>query len=435
MLNAWDGVLRATTRLRPRHDDRSATVTRLHRGTVRVMRRLVDLATGHPTSAAPSATRGLPRHDARQLLTQARRRAVTRRHLILRLSSERTVPLAVALVVLVAGVLTLGPSIVRPVGAAQAAPQAVRLAIGGGVTGAPDEAYSQTELAGLLGVDAGGSGLGTAIDDGTLYKPVAVDTSIATASGLLRHYTVASGDTLSGIASKFSVSTMTIWWANHLTSKDQLHIGENLVIPPVDGLVVTVQAGDTLASLATKYKISDAAIVSTNELTDTNLIVGEVLILPGAKGAPIPVPKIAVAKSSSGGHGSFTYTGGAWHWPVVGGGNYISQYFWSGHPGVDIAASYGTPIVAPLAARVVYAGWNDNGGGYQVWLNFGNGLYSGMYHMSSVSVSVGQVVSRGQQVGRVGMSGWATGPHCHFEVWVGYPWKSGSYRVNPLRYY
>jgi murein DD-endopeptidase MepM/ murein hydrolase activator NlpD len=432
LLNAWDGVLRATTRLRPRHDDRSTTVARLHRGTVRVMRRLVDLATGHPTSAAPSAQRGLSRYDARQLLTQSRRRAVARRHLILRLTSERTVPLAVALVVLAAGVITLGPSVVRPVGAAQAAPQAVRIAIGGGVAGATDEEYSQTELAGLLGVDAGGTGLGTAVDDGTLYKPVAVDTSIESASDLLRHYTVKTGDTLSGIASKFHVSTMTIWWANHLTSKDQLHVGQNLMIPPVDGLVVTVQAGDTLTTLATKYKITDSAIVTVNELTDTNLIVGEVLIMPGAKGAPIPVPKVKVATSSI---RTFTYTGGAWHWPVVGGGNYVSQYFWSGHPGVDIAASYGTPIVAPLAARVIYAGWNDNGGGYQVWLNYGNGLYSGMYHMSSVSVSVGQVVARGQQVGRIGQSGWATGPHCHFEVWVGYPWKSGSYRVNPLRYY
>ncbi|HEX7949727.1 MAG TPA: M23 family metallopeptidase [Candidatus Limnocylindrales bacterium] len=400
------------------------------------MRRLVDLATGHPTSATSSVARGLPRHEARRLLTQARRRAVARRHLILRLTSERTVPLAVALVVLVAGVVTLGPLIVRPVGAAQVAPQAVRIAIGGGVTGAGTEGYSQTELAGLLGVDAGGTGLGTAIDDGTLYKPVAVDTSIESASGLLRHYTVKAGDTLSGIASKYRVSTMTIWWANRLTSKDQLQVGEDLVIPPVDGLVVTVQAGDTLASLATKYKISGSAIVTANELTDTNLIVGEVLIMPGAKGAPIPVPKVTVAKSSrSGSQGTVTYTGGAWKWPVVGGGNYISQYFSSGHPGVDIAASYGTPIVAPLAARVVFAGWNDNGGGYQVWLNYGNGLYGGMYHMASVSVSVGQVVSRGQQVGRVGMSGWATGPHVHFEVWIGYPWKSASYRVNPLRYY
>jgi murein DD-endopeptidase MepM/ murein hydrolase activator NlpD len=52
-----------------------------------------------------------------------------------------------------------------------------------------------------------------------------------------------------------------------------------------------------------------------------------------------------------------------------------------------------------------------------------------------VSTAVGASVDRGQQVGLLGQSGWATGPHCHFEVWVGYPWARGSYRVNGLAYY
>jgi murein DD-endopeptidase MepM/ murein hydrolase activator NlpD len=444
LLNASDGVLRATARVRPDNLVRSATVTRLRRGAVGVTRRLVDLATGHPTSGdgrrSPSQRElsqvtltqpGAPVSSSQRTARQARHRTLARRHLLLRLASERTVSLAVALVVLLAGVVTLGPLAVRPVGAAENTDQTVRLAIGGGVSGAQ---YDQTELAGLLGLSSA-NGLGDSVDDGSLYKPVAVDTSIESASDLLQHYTVKAGDSLTGIASKFHVSMMTIWWANHLTSKDQLHVGQVLVIPPINGLVIQVKVGDTLDALATKYKTTTAAIMEANQLTDPNLIVGQVLLMPGAKGAPIPTPKITRVVSGTSGHGTFVYTGGAWHWPVVGGGNYISQYFWSGHPGVDIAAAYGTPIVAPLAAKVVFAGWNSNGGGYQVWLNLGNGIYTGMYHMSSVSVRVGQVVSRGQQVGRVGQSGWATGPHCHFEVWIGYPWESSSYRVNPLRYY
>jgi murein DD-endopeptidase MepM/ murein hydrolase activator NlpD len=430
LLNARDGVLRATARLRP-IELPSATVPNLRREVVRWTRHLVELATGHPTSLAAAAPRDLARPPARQALDRSRRR-LTRRHLALRLTSERTVPLAVALIVLAAGVTTLGPSVVRPVGAAEGTKPAVRLAIGGGVTGAQ---YDQTEINGFLGLDAGTLGLGSAVDDGTLYKPVAVDTSIESAADLLRHYTVKSGDTLAGVATKYSVSTMTIWWANNLSSKDQLHAGQILVIPPVSGLVITVKAGDTLDSLSARYKTTATAIVNTNELTDTNLIVGEVLVMPGAQGAPIPTPKTTVRTSGSAGHGTFTYVGGAWHWPVIGGGNYISQYFWSGHPGVDVAAAYGSTIVSPLAARIVFAGWSSNGGGYQVWLNYGNGLYGGMYHMSSVAVSVGQVVARGQKIGRVGQSGWATGPHVHVEVWIGYPWKSSSYRVNPLRYY
>ncbi len=86
------------------------------------------------------------------------------------------------------------------------------------------------------------------VDDGTLYKPVAVDTSIQTSADMLRHYKVKEGDTLTGIASRFGVSMMTVWWANKLTSKDELKSGRELIIPPVSGLVVTVKAGDTLDS-------------------------------------------------------------------------------------------------------------------------------------------------------------------------------------------
>jgi murein DD-endopeptidase MepM/ murein hydrolase activator NlpD len=234
---------------------------------------------------------------------------------------------------------------------------------------------------------------------------------------------------------------MTVWWANNLTSKDSLRAGDDLVIPPVSGLVVTVKAGDTLDSLAAANKISVDDIVRVNELEDTNLIVGQVLVLPGAKGAPMPTPKPTSHPVFGGGGGNGgtgvapRYSGGSWAWPVVGGGNYISQYFHYGHYGVDIAADYGTPIVAPVSAHVIFAGWKSNGGGYQVWLQLGNGLYTAQYHMSAVTVSAGMDVAKGQRVGRIGMTGWASGPHCHFEVWVGYPWESGSYRVNPLRYY
>jgi nucleoid-associated protein YgaU len=71
------------------------------------------------------------------------------------------------------------------------------------------------------------------VDDGTLLKPVAVDTTVSDGSALMRSYRVRSGDTLTGIAHKFGVTMMTIWWANNLTAKDKLHVGQTLTIPPV----------------------------------------------------------------------------------------------------------------------------------------------------------------------------------------------------------
>src|SRR5258705_231359 len=76
-------------------------------------------------------------------------------------------------------------------------------------------------------------------------------------------------------------------------------------------------------------KIAPDDIIAVNELTDTNLIVGQVLVLPGAQGAPMPTPtpQPAPRQVGGGGTGPAPRVTGSWAWPVVGGGNYISQYF------------------------------------------------------------------------------------------------------------
>jgi murein DD-endopeptidase MepM/ murein hydrolase activator NlpD len=400
-----------------------------HRRAIGVARFCADCLTATPRARERAIATF--RNRARATVVPARaatRRSLHRRRVLIRLTTDRAIPLSVALVVLIAAGVSLAPA--APVGAAQpGAPlgaAGVRLTVGG--AGGP------SEFDGSLAADATAA---APVDDATLYKPVAVDTSVASSASLLRHYTVRDNDTLTGIANRFGVSMMTVWWANGMTSKDSLKAGEDLVIPPVSGLVVTVKAGDTLDSLAAANKVTAADIVAANLLTDTNLIVGQVLMLPGAKGAPMPTPAPAPKQSGggSGGTGPAPRVTGSWAWPVVGGGNYISQYFHYGHYGIDVAADYGTPIVAPTAAHVIFAGWKSNGGGYQVWLQLANGLYTTEYHMSSVIASTGQDVAKGQRVGKVGTSGWASGAHVMLEVWVGTPWESGSYRVNPLRYY
>jgi len=286
---------------------------------------------------------------------------------------------------------------------------------------------------------------GPFLDDGTLLKPVAVDTSVADGSSLMRTYKVKAGDTLAGIAAKFDVSTMTLWWANKLKAKDALVRGQELRIPPVSGLVVEVTPADTLASLALRYKVGEDEILATNNLEDRNLVVGQVLMLPDAKGAPIAAPKppkrTVTKSSSSGGSRSTssgspvrqpkTYSGGNFFWPTA--SRHISQYFHYGHYAIDIDGSTGDPIYAAAGGTVTFAGWKNNGGGYQVWISHGSSLYTTYNHMSSVSVARGQHVGRGQRVGRMGATGLATGSHLHFEVWRGPIWNGGS-RVNPLAY-
>jgi len=477
LLNASVGVQRAIGRLRRPPSSRASSVTTV----------AVSLAAAlhlqRRFRAVAAATRLAPRHDRlARGIAAAHPTRHARRSLIARIGHDRTVALAAAGILLGASIVSVSASRPLPATGGPTGPGAdVRLEVGGGsgrggeiaeATG-PGDVLSQTGVGSYedepIDIDQAASDAelqagaeaeaeleaaaaqlsqisaveGPFLDDGTLLKPVAVNTTVADGSALMETYKVKAGDTLTGIASRFGVSMMTLWWANNLKSKDDLHLGQTLTIPPVTGLVLTVKASDTLASLANKYDVEEQEILDANKLEDPNLVVGQVLAIPGAMGQAIPTPKPTTRSSSSGSSSGnrggssrapVTYTGGAFAWPVSGGGNYISQYYHYGHYGIDIAGDYGSTVRAAGGGTVIFAGWKGNGGGYQVWVAHGSGLYTTYNHMSSISVGSGQRVSEGQQVGRVGSSGNATGPHLHFEVWRGGVWSGGS-RVNPLAYY
>ncbi len=378
--------------------------------------------------------------------------------MIARIGPDRTVAVAVAAILLGASALSVSVGPAGATGGPTGDGPAPRIAVGGGagdrIDGAGSVEYGEpvlgsaplTRLSAIDPIDGTGGSIdgptssveGPFLDDGTLLKPVAVNTTVNDGRELLRSYKVKAGDTLTGIASSFRVSMMTVWWANRLTSKDDLHIGQVLRIPPVNGLIVDVTASDTLDGIAARYKVDAADVLAANQLSDPNLVIGQVLVVPGAMGKAIATPK-PVAKpwvaSTKGGTSRppATYSGGSFVWPVVGGGNYISQYFRYWHSGLDIAADYGSTVRAAGSGTVLFAGWKSNGGGYQVWIAHGSGLYTTYNHMSGVSVGRGQSVARGQQVGRIGRSGNSSGPHLHFEVWRGMVWNGGT-PVNPLGY-
>ena len=77
--------------------------------------------------------------------------------------------------------------------------------------------------------------------DGTLIKPVVVEDDASGIEDQVKVYKVKSGDTLVGIAAKFHLDMYTLWWANRLKAKDELHIGQKLYIPPTDGVLYTAK--------------------------------------------------------------------------------------------------------------------------------------------------------------------------------------------------
>jgi murein DD-endopeptidase MepM/ murein hydrolase activator NlpD len=116
--------------------------------------------------------------------------------------------------------------------------------------------------------------------------------------------------------------------------------------------------------------------------------------------------------------------GGPFLWPCS--GNVGSGFGYRVHPisgtsrmhtGVDIGCANGAPISAAGAGVVAEAGWRG-GYGNAVVIDHGNGLATLYAHQSSIAASAGQQVSSGQTIGYVGSTGYSTGPHLHWEVWV-----------------
>lgn len=135
-----------------------------------------------------------------------------------------------------------------------------------------------------------------------------------------------------------------------------------------------------------------------------------------------------------------SYVGGEMMWPVPGYSKISSYYGWrfnntDFHTGVDITGSgvHGAAVVAANTGTVIYTKtcpYNGYSYGYGTYIivDHGGGITTLYAHLSAIDVSVGDIVVMGQQIGKVGNTGWSTGAHLHFEVRI-----DGS-AVNPISY-
>lgn len=231
-------------------------------------------------------------------------------------------------------------------------------------------------------------------------------------------HSVEPGDTLWDICQKYQTDLESIKAVNGLDEQSILAIGQKLQIPGNMNRIHAVKKGETLWDIACRYNVSLEQLCSLNQgVNAENLKIGMNLTLPDSA-RKTSSEYSAPSRSSS----STTF----FSWPVR--GAITSPYGWrrSGfHHGTDISARYGDPIQAAAAGTVSFTGYRGVYG-KMIVIRHSDGSETLYAHLSSIAVSTGQTVKRGEVIGKIGTTGNSTGPHLHFEV------KKGRKYINPV---
>lgn len=267
-------------------------------------------------------------------------------------------------------------------------------------------------------------------------------------------YIVKAGDTIETVSfdNKLSVGEFLIANEQFDSADNLLYVGQEVtlgIIKPTlkvveedytvsieDSHFETIYEDDDNLAIGTeilKQKGEDGIVKVSRRITMINGDVKNVEPLDTETIKP-SVPQIIVrGKKYISGVGNLKY----WYWPTAQ-PYYISSVFgwrWGTmHEGIDITGTgLGSPIYAANNGVVVEAGYTPVNGNY-VLINHNNGYYSIYAHMQYLSVTLGQTVAGGQKIGAMGSTGFSTGPHLHFGIYYGYPFRGGV-AYNPFRFY
>lgn len=274
-----------------------------------------------------------------------------------------------------------------------------------------------------------------------------------------QYYTVEEGDTIESIAYKNKLATEEFLIVNpeFTSSNNILSVGQQVKVGLINPIVDVVVETHNVIDQASQYKTvtqEDASmdygkevVVSegqdgmdrlTTKIKTVNGETTNVVIVSSETLTPSVDKVVKVGTKIYAGGGTAPIMSGSWAWPTIS-QYYISSYFgyrWGKvHEAIDIAGSgEGSPIYA-AGSGVVVTSQNKGSLGNHVTIDHGNGYYTLYAHLHSRNVTVGQTVQRGQQIGTMGHTGFATGTHLHFGLYRnGMPYRDGT-PLDPLSLY
>ena len=262
-------------------------------------------------------------------------------------------------------------------------------------------------------------------------------------------YTVKSGDSYYSIAGEYGISVDTLMKMNPGYDPKILRVGDVLTISNavpyltvvnverqcyVQDVPYPVEYTDDASMYQGEYKVTSPGVYGKADVTANVTYINGTetereIVASVTLSQPVTEQQLRGTKERPS-----WYPTGSFGWPCNG---IITSYFGrrntgirgasTYHEAIDIANSYGTPIYASDGGTVIYSG-RMGGYGYLVKIDHGNGYVTYYGHNSSLLVSVGEHVHKGQQIARMGSTGISSGNHCDFRIQL-----NGTF-LNPLNY-
>lgn len=262
-------------------------------------------------------------------------------------------------------------------------------------------------------------------------------------------YTVKSGDSYYSIAGEYGISMDTLMKMNPGYDPKILRVGDVLTISNavpyltvvnverqsyVQDVPYPVEYTDDASMYQGEYKVTSPGVYGKADITANVTYINGTetereIVASVTLSQPVTEQQLRGTKERPS-----WYPTGSFGWPCNG---IITSYFGrrntgirgasTYHEAIDIANRYGTPIYASDGGTVIYSGWMG-GYGYLVKIDHGNGYVTYYGHNSSLIVSVGEHVHKGQQIARMGSTGISSGNHCDFRIQL-----NGTF-LNPLNY-
>jgi murein DD-endopeptidase MepM/ murein hydrolase activator NlpD len=232
-------------------------------------------------------------------------------------------------------------------------------------------------------------------------------------------HVIAGGESLYTIARHYDVTAQAIVQANGMSSPDKIFVGQKLIIPGRADLLAKMDAQPTKVAAIAPVEATPKPTAAVPEANPAAPVKSDVTPTAPAKVANVDTGPVKVPGTDPAMSGADKF-----RWPVS--GKVITDFLASKGTGINIDAPEGSAVRAAENGTVIYVGSGVEGYGNLILIRHPNGYVSAYAHLKSIAVAKGATVSRGDNIGQVGMTGSVSRPQLHFEL------RMGATPVDPI---